>query len=79
MLGLHYKMHWPGHQPVTSRGVRKSALHDRWARLGASFGEGMGGGRPMWFAGEGENTDNGKCLPHGSNAPTRIFPASSFK
>ncbi|MER9120930.1 FAD-dependent oxidoreductase [Mesorhizobium sp. M0954] len=37
----------------TSRGVRKSALHDRWTRLGASFGEGMGWEGPIWFAGEG--------------------------
>ncbi|MBB4277618.1 4-methylaminobutanoate oxidase (formaldehyde-forming) [Rhizobium mongolense] len=58
VLGLHYKMHWPGHQPETSRGVRKSALHDRWAKLGASFGEGMGWERPMWFAGEGQPTEN---------------------
>lgn len=58
VLGLHYKMHWPGHQPQTSRGVRKSALHDRWAKLGASFGEGMGWERPMWFAGPGQSTEN---------------------
>ncbi|TIO12371.1 MAG: FAD-dependent oxidoreductase [Mesorhizobium sp.] len=58
VLGLHYKMHWPWHQPETSRGVRKSALHDRWAKLGASFGEGMGWERPMWFAGAGEPTEN---------------------
>ncbi|MGV3553363.1 GcvT family protein [Rhizobium sp.] len=58
VLGQHYKMHWPNHQPHTSRGVRKSALHDRWARLGASFGEGMGWERPMWFAGEGESIEN---------------------
>ncbi|MER9052296.1 FAD-dependent oxidoreductase [Mesorhizobium sp. M0923] len=58
VLGLHYKMHWPGHQPKTSRGVRKSPLHDRWAKLGASFGEGMGWERPMWFAGEGQPTEN---------------------
>lgn len=58
VLGLHYKMHWPGHQPETSRGVRRSTLHDRWAKLGASFGEGMGWERPMWFAGQGEPTEN---------------------
>ncbi|MER8441491.1 FAD-dependent oxidoreductase, partial [Mesorhizobium sp. M1312] len=58
VLGLHYKIHWPSHQPETSRGVRKSPLHDRWAKLGASFGEGMGWERPMWFAGEGQSTKN---------------------
>ncbi len=58
VLGLHYKPHWPHYQPVTARGVRRSILHDRWAALGASFGEGMGWERPMWFAGEGEPTEN---------------------
>ncbi|RWK11034.1 FAD-dependent oxidoreductase [Mesorhizobium sp.] len=58
VMGLHYKIHWPAYQPETSRGVRKSPLHDRWARLGASFGEGMGWERPIWFAGEGESTKN---------------------
>ena len=28
-LGLLYAMHWPFRQPETSRGVRKSVLHDR--------------------------------------------------
>ncbi|MGY2933057.1 glycine cleavage system aminomethyltransferase T/glycine/D-amino acid oxidase-like deaminating enzyme [Bradyrhizobium sp. GM6.1] len=58
VLGLHYKMHWPGYQPTTSRGVRKSPLHDRLARLGASFGEGMGWERPMWFADGETSTEN---------------------
>ena len=58
ILGLHYKPHWPHYQPQTARGVRKSVLHDRWAKLGASFGEGLGWERPMWFAPEGTSTDN---------------------
>lgn len=58
ILGLHYKPHWPHHQMETARGVRKSALHDRWAALGASFGEGMGWERPMWFAEPGGTTAN---------------------
>lgn len=58
VLGLHYKMHWPSHQRETSRGVRKSPLHDRLAKLGASFGEGMGWERPMWFAETGQSTEN---------------------
>ncbi len=58
ILGMHYKMHWPHLQPTTGRGVRKSALHDRWAALNASFGEAMGWERPMWFAPEGQPTDN---------------------
>src|SRR5690606_19737457 len=58
VLGLHYRMHWPWHQKETSRGVRKSVLHDRLAALGASFGEGMGWERAMWFAAEGQSTEN---------------------
>jgi 4-methylaminobutanoate oxidase (formaldehyde-forming) len=58
ILGLHYKPHWPHYQVESARHVRKSALHDRWAALGASFGEGMGWERPMWFARPGASTDN---------------------
>ena len=58
ILGLHYKPDWPHYQKETARGVRKSALHDRWKGLGASFGEGMGWERPMWFAPNGATTEN---------------------
>ena len=58
ILGLHYKPHWPHYQPESSRNVRKSVLHDRWAALNASFGEGMGWERAMWFAPEGESNEN---------------------
>ncbi len=58
ILGLHYKPDWPHYQKETARGVRKSPLHDRWAALRASFGEGMGWERPMWFAPQGTSPDN---------------------
>lgn len=58
IVGLHYKPHWPHYQPETSRNVRKSTLHDRWAALNASFGEGMGWERPMWFAPRGASNEN---------------------
>jgi len=58
ILGLHYKPHWPHYQPESSRNVRKSVLHDRWAAMNASFGEGMGWERPMWFAPNGQSTRN---------------------
>jgi len=58
ILGLHYKPHWPHYQKITSRGIRQSNLHDRWKKLGASFGEAMGWERPMWFAENGQSTDN---------------------
>ncbi len=58
ILGLHYKPHWPHYQPETSRNVRKSVLHDRWVALNASFGEGMGWERPMWFAPAGASSES---------------------
>jgi len=58
ILGLHYKPHWPHYQPESSRNVRKSTLHDRWAKLNASFGEAMGWERPMWFAPQNQSTEN---------------------
>ena len=58
IVGLHYKPHWPHYQPETSRNVRKSTLHDRWAALNVSFGEGMGWERPMWFAPAGASNEN---------------------
>ena len=58
VLGLHYKMHWPHKQMESACDVRRSALHDRWATLNASFGEGRGWERPMWFAPHGAATAN---------------------
>ncbi|HSB87415.1 MAG TPA: FAD-dependent oxidoreductase, partial [Ilumatobacteraceae bacterium] len=52
-LGLLYAMHWPYFQPTTARGVRRSALHDRLAALGACFGEVAGWERANWFAPDG--------------------------
>lgn len=56
-LGLLYAMHWPTRQYATSRGVRRTAAHDRLAALGAQFGELSGWERPMWFGTPGENVD----------------------
>jgi 4-methylaminobutanoate oxidase (formaldehyde-forming) len=50
MVGALYAMHWPHLQPVTARGVRKSALHDRLADRGACFGVVMGWERANWYA-----------------------------
>ena len=52
-LGLLYDMHWPYHQNTTSRGIRRSPLHERLKKLGACFGEVAGWERPNWFAPEG--------------------------
>jgi 4-methylaminobutanoate oxidase (formaldehyde-forming) len=49
-LGLLYATHWPFRQYESARGVRKSALHDRLARVGACFGEAFGWERANWYA-----------------------------
>ena len=43
-------LHWPYKQPVAGRGLRKSALHDYWAREGAVFGLTAGWERGLWYA-----------------------------
>jgi heterotetrameric sarcosine oxidase gamma subunit len=52
-LGLLYDMHWPFRQFETSRGVRRSPLHDRLAERNACFGEVAGWERPNWYAPDG--------------------------
>ena len=58
VIGLHYKMNWPHRQKTSSRNVRKSVLHDRWAALNANFGEALGWERPMWFAPKGKSNSD---------------------
>jgi 4-methylaminobutanoate oxidase (formaldehyde-forming) len=53
VLGLHYQPAWPNREPETSRGVRKTPLHDRLAAQGACFGMKNGWERPNWFARDG--------------------------
>ena len=53
MVGAAYAPHWPYLQPATSRGVRRSALHDRLAARGACFGAVMGWERANWYAAPG--------------------------
>jgi len=52
-LGLLYEMHWPFRQMTTSRGIRRSPLHDRLAARGACFGEVAGWERANWYAPDG--------------------------
>jgi 4-methylaminobutanoate oxidase (formaldehyde-forming) len=49
-LGLLYATHWPFRQYETSRGVRKSPVHDRLVAAGACHGEAFGWERPNWYA-----------------------------
>ncbi len=49
----HYKLAAPGSEHVTSRGVKRSPLHDSLATQGAVFGSRGGWERPNWFAPDG--------------------------
>ncbi len=46
----HYKLAAPGTEHITSRGVKRSPLHDTLAAHGAVFGSRGGWERPNWFA-----------------------------
>jgi 4-methylaminobutanoate oxidase (formaldehyde-forming) len=46
----HYKLAAPGSEHITSRGVKRSPLHDTLAAQGAVFGSRGGWERPNWFA-----------------------------
>jgi glycine cleavage system aminomethyltransferase T/glycine/D-amino acid oxidase-like deaminating enzyme len=56
-LGLLYADHYPYRQMVTSRGVRRSILHDSLKSKGAVFGEIAGYERVNWFALDGQNPE----------------------
>jgi len=56
-LGLLYADHFPYRQPVTSRGVRRSALHEHLKARGAVFGETAGWERANWFARSGQKAE----------------------
>lgn len=45
-----FAMHWPFKQPTAGRGLRRSALHDKWAAQGAVFGLTAGWERGLWYA-----------------------------
>src|SRR5439155_1521198 len=51
--GLHYRMAWPLREHETGRGLLRSALHERLAARGASFGARMGWERANWLTGDG--------------------------
>jgi glycine cleavage system aminomethyltransferase T/glycine/D-amino acid oxidase-like deaminating enzyme len=53
-LGLLYADHFPYRQVETSRGVRRSPIHDHLKARGAVFGEVAGWERANWFADDGQ-------------------------
>ena len=50
LYGHHYKLSAPGSEHETSRGIRRSPLHDTLANQRAVFGSRGGWERPNWFA-----------------------------
>ena len=56
-LGLLYADHFPYRQFATSRGVRRSPLHQHLAERGAVFGEAAGWERANWFARKGQERE----------------------
>ncbi|MGP2494463.1 GcvT family protein [Mesorhizobium sp. PUT5] len=56
-LGLLYADHFPFRQVETSRGVRRSPLHEHLKARGAVFGEVAGWERANWFAKEGQERE----------------------
>ena len=49
IMGLHYAIGYPGREPTTARGLRRSPLHDRLLTKGAQFGARFGWERASWF------------------------------
>jgi len=56
-LGLLYADHFPYRQPVTSRGIRRSPIHQHLLDRGAVMGESSGWERANWFAIAGQKAE----------------------
>lgn len=56
-LGLLYADHFPYRQMETSRGIRRSPLHEHLKSRGAVFGEVAGWERANWFARDGQERE----------------------
>lgn len=59
-LGNTYRLLYPGHQPKTCRGIKKSALHDRLVSQNAYFHDVSGWESPGWYAPHGIDPKAGK-------------------
>ena len=46
----YYAIHWPGEEPQSARGIRRSPLYEILKRQGAVFGAKFGWERANWFA-----------------------------
>ena len=73
----HYKLAAPGSEHVTSRGVKRSPLHDTLAKRGAVFGSRGGWERPTWFAPPESRPSIGRRSPSRTGSPT--WPKSTAR
>lgn len=49
VLSHHFTVRFPGREPVTARGVRRSAIHERNLERGCVFGARSGWEKPLFF------------------------------
>src|SRR5262249_40129880 len=54
LYGHHYKIHYPGLEHESARGIRLSPLHHLLKEKGAAYGSNAGWQRPNWFALDGQ-------------------------
>lgn len=59
-----FALHWPYKQPKAGRGLRRSALHERWLAQGAAMGLTAGWERGLWYA----ETEAERALPYSVGA-----------
>lgn len=71
LYGHHYKLHRPGDEHETMRGIRRSPLYEALKSRGAVFGSRGGWERPNWFAPKGVAP---KDEPAFDRAKTNWFP-----
>jgi 4-methylaminobutanoate oxidase (formaldehyde-forming) len=71
LYGHHYKLHRPGDEHETLRGIRRSPLYEALKARGAVYGSRAGWERPNWFAPKGEAAVD---QPAFDRAKTNWFP-----
>ncbi len=49
VLSHHFTVRYPGREMQSARGVRRSAVHDQMAKMGAYFAPRSGWEKPQWF------------------------------
>ncbi|WP_050596653.1 GcvT family protein [Mesorhizobium ciceri] len=57
IVGLTYADQFPARQKTTSRGIRRSPIHEHLKVRGAVFGEAVGWERANWFARQGQERE----------------------